>query len=120
MGESQHAKTLTLKMGIAGAIPLKRGAIGVMAEAVSLDYHASVTEEGDVHRPRVRLEHSPDCRGALRADDRSPPKCEQCRHAPAFEAESRMADRVNPAMKTVQASTLRSLRDALIAEPRIA
>jgi hypothetical protein len=78
---------------------------------------SGVARQRDVDGPVMWLQHSPDSSRAEVAHRRSLTEGKQRRHAPAFEVELGVADRVNTAMKSVKPPGLRALRDSLIADP---
>ena len=63
---------------------------------------ATVSGHRDMDRAVARCQETPQGRGAAVANNGIVCECEYCRHAPALEAESRMPDGVNPAMKTME------------------
>jgi hypothetical protein len=72
---------------------------------------------GDVHRPRLRLEQAPEFRGAAVAQSGSRPACEHRCHPSSLTADRGVAHRIHTMVEPVQPPGGDPPRDGVLAQP---
>ncbi len=90
------------------------GSMDLDAAALSA---SAVPDDAYMDRSGMRLEHAPKRGGALMADDGSLAERENRRHAPAFEGQAGVADRVHTTMNAMKPAGLDSAGDSVLVDP---